>query len=459
MRASRLGDVEDPLIPPDWLTNEVAVVGLGRTGVAVSKWLADHGVRVYASDADDRAQLAGAAEALGAKSVAVDLGFHDLQRIRSSAAVIVSPGVPPNAPPLTAARGAGVEIVAELDIAARALTGVNLVVVTGTNGKTTTTAFITHLLRSAGKAVEAAGNIGLPLIALADSAPSLEWVVVEASSFQLHDSPSLTPTVGVLTNLAPDHLDRYDSVDAYYADKKLLFRNATDESVWILNGDDEGVQGLATGIRGERRAWSTRTHAEAWWNRSTGGLMLGDRMVIDRADVPLLGDHNVENTLAALLVAAAAGVPPEQIAAAIPHLRPLPHRLEAVREIDGVLWINDSKATNVASTRVALQAMDRPFVLIAGGRDKGESLDSLLSLLQHCRRVVAYGEASEKLRRALGGSAELEVVETLEAAVRSANSLVRNGEVVLLSPACASFDQFRDFEERGDVFKQLVRDL
>ncbi|MFB3111502.1 MAG: hypothetical protein ACE10G_05665, partial [Gemmatimonadales bacterium] len=144
MRASRPSDVEDPLIPPDWLTNEVAVVGLGRTGVAVSKWLADHGVRVYASDADDRAQLAGAAEALGAKSVAVDLGFHDLQRIRSSAAVIVSPGVPPNAPPLTAARGAGVEIVAELDIAARALTGVNLAVVTGTNGKTTTTAFITH---------------------------------------------------------------------------------------------------------------------------------------------------------------------------------------------------------------------------------------------------------------------------------------------------------------------------
>jgi UDP-N-acetylmuramoylalanine--D-glutamate ligase len=187
--------------------------------------------------------------------------------------------------------------------------------------------------------------------------------------------------------------------------------------------------------------------------------MVGDRMVIDRADVPLLGDHNVENALAAILVAAAAGVEPEQIAAAIPHLRPLPHRLEAVREIDGVLWINDSKATNVASTRVALQAMDRPFVLIAGGRDKGESLDSLLSLLQHCRRVVAYGEASEKFRRALGGSAELEVVETLEAAVRSANSLVRNGEAVLLSPACASFDQFRDFEERGDVFKQLVAEL
>ncbi len=187
--------------------------------------------------------------------------------------------------------------------------------------------------------------------------------------------------------------------------------------------------------------------------------MVGDRMVIDRADVPLLGDHNVENTLAALLGAAAAGVQSEQMAAAIPHLRPLPHRLEAVGEIDGVLWINDSKATNVASTRVALQAMDRPFVLIAGGRDKGESLDSLLSLLQHCRRVVAYGEASEKFRRALGGSAELEVVETLEAAVRSANSLVRDGEVVLLSPACASFDQFRDFEERGDVFKQLVGEL
>ncbi len=459
MHAARAGDVEDPLIPPDWLAREVAVVGLGRTGIAAGLWLADHGVRVYASDAADRPEVAAAAEMLRGKSAAVDVGFHDLARIRSCAAVVISPGVPPAAAPLAAARDAGVPVVAELDLAARALAGVPLVVVTGTNGKTTTTALIAHLLRSSGIEAEAAGNIGRPLIALADRASSLQWVVVEASSFQLHDSAKLAPAIGVVTNLAPDHLDRYDSVESYYADKQLLFRNATDQSVWILNGDDVGVEALAAGVPGERRTWSTHARTDAWWDRSKGALMLGDRVVMDRSNVPLLGDHNVENVLAAVLVAAVAGVEPSQVAAAIPSFEALPHRLEPVREVDGALWINDSKGTNVASTRVALAAMDRPFVLIAGGLDKGEGLDPLVPLLTRCRRLVAYGEAGEKVQRALGESVETEVVETLEAAVRSARRVAQAGDAVLLSPACASFDQFRDFEERGDVFKQLVGDL
>lgn len=434
------------------------MVGLGRTGVAASRWLADHGVRVYASDADQRPELSDVAEELRAKSVVVDVGLHDLQRIKKCAAVVVSPGVPPTAPPIAAAHAAGVEVVSELDLAARILSDSKLIVVTGTNGKTTTTALIAHLLRAAGKSAEAAGNIGRPLIALAEGA-TLEWVVVEASSFQLHDSPNLAPAIGVLTNLAPDHLDRYDSVDAYYADKKLLFRNATAASVWVLNGDDEGVQELAKDAPGERRGWSTREPADAWWDRSSDKIVVGHQDVVDRSALRLLGDHNVENVLAALLVVAATEVDVAPLGSAIESFLPLAHRLEVVREVDGVLWINDSKATNVASTRVALEAMDRPFVLLAGGHDKGEGFAALAASLRDCRRVIAYGETAETFRAELGGSVEMEVTDDLASAVRAAARIAGPGERVLLSPACPSFDQFRDFEARGNEFKRLVKEL
>ena len=435
------------------------MVGLGRTGVAASGWLADHGVRVYASDADGRPELRDVAEKLRAKSVVVDVGLHDLQRIKECAAVVVSPGVPPNAPPIVAAHAAGVEVVSELDLAARILTDSKLIVVTGTNGKTTTTALIAHLLRAAGRSAEAAGNIGRPLIALADGSTPLEWVVVEASSFQLHDSPSLAPAIGVLTNLAPDHLDRYQSVDAYYADKQCLFRNATAASIWMLNGDDAGVLQLAKDAAGERRRWSTRAAADAWWNRSSNKMIVGDREVADRAELPLLGDHNVENALAALLVVAAVGVDVTAMGRALETFSPLPHRLERVRDIHGVLWINDSKATNVASTRVALDAMDRPFVLIAGGQDKGESFEPLAPLLGNCRQMIVYGATAKKFQQQLGNTVHLIVVDSLESAVRLAVDNAQSGEQVLLSPACPSFDQFRNFEARGDEFKRLVGNL
>ena len=434
-------------------------MGLGRTGAAIGKWLIDQGVRVYASDADDRTELTGVADILRSKSAAVDIGSHDLARIRSAAAVIVSPGVPPQAPPLVAARQAGVRIIAELDIAARALTDTRVVVVTGTNGKTTTTALVAHVLRTAGVKAEAAGNIGRPLIELATDAGALDWVVVEASSFQLHDSPNLTPTIGILTNLAPDHLDRYTSLESYYADKKLLFQNATDESLWILNGDDDAVEQLAGNAPGTRRRWSVRTSGDAWWDRASGHMMIDSRRLLRRSGLALLGDHNVENALAAILGASAAGVPVRDIAAGLKTFRPLPHRLEPVREVGGALWINDSKATNVASTAVGLRAMEKPFVLIAGGREKGEDFHRLVPYLRICRSIVAYGEAAEKFKREIGSDAEVRTVESFDAAVAMAGASVQDGDAVLLSPACASFDQFRNYEERGDAFKRLVAGL
>lgn len=435
----------------------MAVVGLARTGVAVTRWLAAQGVRVYASDAAEAPSLREAARSLGGDRVTTELGRHDLERIRRAVAVVVSPGVPPAAPPVVAARGAGVPVLAELDLAARALAGTKLTVVTGTNGKSTTTALIGHLLSRAGHDVAVAGNIGRPLIEIASVTPAPAWAAVEASSFQLHDSPRLDPAIGVVTNLAPDHLDRYGSVEEYYADKQQLFRNASPRSVWILNGDDEAVERLAGEAPGVRRRFSLARRADGWMDPATGWLMLGQERLFLRERFPLLGEHNVANALAAALAAQAAGVPSAVIAEGLASFRGLPHRLEPIREVGGVLWINDSKATNVASTLVALRAMTRPFVLIAGGRPKGEGFESLAEPLRdRCRGVVAYGEAAGGLAAGLSGPAPVEIVPRFADAVARARSLARPGDVVLLSPACASFDQFANYEERGETFRRLA---
>ncbi len=451
---------EGPLIPDGWRSGEIAVLGLGRTGIAVSEWLADQSLRVYASDVADRPDLREAAEGLRAKSVAVDLGGHDVKRIAAAAAAVVSPGIPPDVPPLRAARDAGIEILAELDLASRALADAGQIVVTGTNGKTTTTALIAHILAAAGYGAEAAGNIGRPLIAVATEPQRPDWVVVEASSFQLHDSPSLNPNIGVLTNLAADHLNRYPTVAAYYADKKLLFRNATEDSCWILNGDDPAVRELAAGVPGLRRHWSLEQQADAWFRRSSGELRLVDHVLLARERLPLLGDHNVANALAATLAAIAVGVDPSAVAAALETFRPPPHRLEPIRELDGVVWINDSKATNVASTLAALRSMEQSYVLIVGGRAKGEDFTLLgPALARQCRAVMAYGEAGETLEDALSPVLPVERVASLQDAVTRCRTVAQAGDAVLLSPACTSFDQFTSFEHRGEAFKALVEEL
>ena len=445
------------MIPAAWRRGEVAVVGLARTGSAAGRWLREQDVRVYASDSADTPAVRAAADALAALGAAVDVGRHDLARIGRAAGVVASPGVPPAAPPLSAARAAGVEIVAELDLAARALRGTRLIVVTGTNGKTTTTALIAHVLTNAGISAAAAGNIGRPLIELALEPSPPSWAAVEASSFQLHDAPHLAPAIGVVTNLAPDHLDRYASVDDYYADKRRLFANAAAESIWVLNGDDAGVLGLAGGAPGRRRTFRTTGHADAWYDATSRRLVLDGAPLVDRDAFPLLGEHNIANALAAALAAVAAGATPAATGEALRSFRPLPHRLEPVLDRDGVLWINDSKATNLASTAVGVRAMQRPFVLILGGRHKGEPYTSLVPLLrERCRAVVAYGEAAPLVVRDLAGAMPVTGVDTLAAAVNAARRLALRGDGVLLSPACSSYDQFANYEERGAAFRRLA---
>jgi UDP-N-acetylmuramoylalanine--D-glutamate ligase len=443
------------VIPAGWRRGELAVLGLARTGRAAVRWLRAQGLAVYASDVGPGA--AGVAEELAGLGAAVQTNGHDLARIARASAVIASPGVPPEAPSLAAARAAGVPVHSEIDLGARALPETRLIAITGTNGKSTTTALIAHLLTGAGQPCPAVGNIGRPLIELALSGAPPAWAAVEVSSFQLHDSPALRPVIGVLTNLAPDHLDRYPTAEAYYADKRLLFRNAGPEAVWVLNGDDPAELTLAEGVPGARRVWRLAGRADAWYDRSADALVLDGAPVLPRADLPLLGDHNVHNALAAALAARAAGLRPPAIANGLGTFRGLPHRLERIRDVAGVVWINDSKATNVASTAVALRAMDRPYVAILGGRHKGEPYTVLGPLLgERCRGIVAYGEAAPLVQTDLAHATAVAVVPAFADAVAAAGARARPGDAVLLTPACSSFDQFANYEERGATFRRIV---
>lgn len=445
---------------------EVAVLGLGRSGVAAARLLVAHGASVYASDAGATPAARVAAEALAVLGVAVDVGTHDLARIARAGTVVASPGIPPTAPPLRAAAEAGVPVLSEIELALPVLAGVPYIATTGTNGKTTVTALIGHLLRALGHRAVEAGNIGTPLaeVALATERPA--WVALEISSFQLHDTPSIAPTVAMLTNLAPDHLDRYPSLDAYYGDKMRLFANATASSVRVVNGDDVEVMARTAGFPGRVERFSlVDPNATAWFDASLGQLMLDGAPLLHRDAFPLLGAHNVANALCAALAVWAADpahrTPAARaaLAAGLRTFRAVPHRLEPVVETDGVLWVNDSKATNVQAARAALEGMTRPVVLLLGGRHKGEPYTALGEALRtRVRHVVAYGEAEARIVEDLHGVVPVEGAGTDFAhVVARARALARAGDVVLLAPACSSYDMFTDYQERGATFARLAR--
>ncbi len=449
------------MIPNEWRNGEVAVVGLGRSGVAAARLLATQGFSVYASDTrSDEKTLSGSRILSDYESVSVDTGGHDLERIKNAVVVVTSPGVPPTAPPLAAAADAGVRIFAEIDMAARALDNARFIVVTGTNGKSTTTALIAHLLNESGVRSVAAGNIGHPLSTVASETNVPDWIVLEASSYQLHFAPNLKPEVGVVTNLSPDHLDWYKTAEAYYADKQKLFRNATNNSIWVLNGDDSKVLELAAGVVGTIRQWSMCETRDAWYRESDDMLLLNGSDLLARDRFLLLGDHNISNALAASLAASTVTANDAALSRGLESFEALRHRLESVRELSGVEWINDSKATNVGSAEVAIKSMVKPFVILLGGRPKGEDYTRLAPLLvKKCHDVVCYGEGAQSMMDALSGLLPVHPVPLFDDAVREAQSMSRVNGAVLLSPACASFDQFDNFEERGDRFRELVEAL
>jgi UDP-N-acetylmuramoylalanine--D-glutamate ligase len=451
----------------EWSKGEIAVIGLARSGRAVASLLARAGARVYASDAGRSPALETTRAELQARNVDVELGGHDERRVAAASLVVVSPGVPGDAPVIAAAERAGVDVVSEIEIALRHLPTTSYIAITGTNGKTTTTALAAHLLRALGAPALAAGNIGTAVAEIALLPEHPKWIALEISSYQLHSTPGIRPAVGVLTNLSPNHLDRYRNVDDYYADKRLLFRNATPSALWVTNEDDPAVQRLSSDVAGVHWRFSTRTTSDAFMDPATEQLVVLGKSLLPRSEFPLLGDHNVANALAAALSVMVAD-PAHQtaeaatrIATALRGFRALEHRIEEVAEIGGVLWINDSKSTNVASTMVALRGMTRPTILLLGGKHKGEPYTALApELTRIVKRVIAYGEATSEISRDLAGLVPVEQGGTaFDRVIERAGKAAAPGDVVLLSPACSSFDMFTNYENRGTEFKRLVGQL
>lgn len=450
----------------------MAVVGLGESGRAAARLALERGGEVYVSDVEADPGKEAAARELRALGASVEVGEHDLARIFDAGVVVASPGIPPNAPVLRALRERGRGWISEPEFAFRFFQG-PLIAVTGTNGKTTTAALVAHLLEEGGIHVGLGGNIGAglgpPASDLARRDPPPQWYVLELSSFQLAGIDALTPDIGVVTNLAPDHLDRYASVEEYYADKANLFRNAATGSRWVLNGDQPEVGELAGDAPGARY-WARET----WANREVPGAFVAEGRIHlrleDRADVPplellpvselsLLGRHNRANAVMAAVTAALAGVEPPELRTGLRTFRPLPHRMEPVVERDGVLWVNDSKATNLHAVQGSLAAAERPVILLLGGKDKGEPFRDLMPVLKDVRAVLAFGEARERIGTELADWGPVHPVKgDLEEAVDRARQEARPGDMVLLAPGCSSFDRFSGYEERGARFRTLVEE-
>ena len=444
----------------------IGILGLARSGLAAARLALSRGARVYASDAGDKPATREAAERVRALGGEAETGGHDVEKLAACSRIVLSPGIPPSAAVLREPRIAHVAVVPEVEFAYGLLDSY-VIAITGTNGKTTVTALIGHLLDAAGLDAAVGGNIGTALSEVALREPQPKIAVVEVSSFQLAGIREFTPRIGVLTNLAPDHLDWYADVEAYYADKARMFVNASADSRWILNGEDRRARelpGAAAGTRYYFRAASPLASDELGGFLSDDGWLVlrlesGDEKLVRAADLKILGPHNVANALAASLAARLAGASVDGINRGLVTFEAPEHRLQPVVETGGVLWVNDSKATNIASTRVAVRGMTRPTVLLLGGKHKGEPYTELLPDLNgHVRAILAYGEAAPTIVTDLEGKAPVERVEgSFEDVVRRAREVARPGDAVLLSPACSSFDMFTNYEERGKRFAELAR--
>jgi UDP-N-acetylmuramoylalanine--D-glutamate ligase len=441
----------------------VLIVGLGRSGVAAATVLAAVAARVVACDEKPLAELDPAVADLSAAGVELRAGDQRPELLEDIDLLIRSPGVPWEAPLIVAAREAGVVVIGELELGYRLLVTDRLVAVTGSNGKSTTTALLGEMFRCAGEGVAVAGNIGVALTAAAPALKTTDVVVAEVSSFQMEDAVTFRPRVAVLLNLAPDHLDRHGTSAEYYRLKWRIFENQTADDFAVLNADDAAVAAMER-PRSAVLLFSVRP-------LSAPGVWLdGDRIRYDVggergtlmrvSEVRLPGRHNLSNGMAAACAALALGAPAASCAEALRTFEGLPHRLEFAAEVAGVRYVNDSKATNVASALTALASYEGPVVLIAGGKGKGEDFAPLAkAAAPKVRAAVLYGAAREDLAAVFEGVVPVALVETVEEAVRKAAAAAEAGDVVLLAPACTSWDQYRDFEERGDDFKRVVAAL
>lgn len=440
----------------------ILVVGLARSGVAAAEFLAARGARVTVNDAKPESELKDA-HSLRAKGIEVVGGSHPRELFETSDLIVVSPGVPLALEPFKLAQAAGVPIIGEVELAARFLRG-RLVGITGSNGKTTTTTLVGELLKDAGLPTQVGGNIGTPLISLVETSTEDSVTVVELSSFQLEAVEQLHINVALLLNITPDHLDRYDSMEDYAAAKANIFRHQTANDVAVLNADNdwamrEGEKSAARRIcfsRLKELEEGVFLRGEQIIERSKNG----ERELLNCADIPLPGDHNVENVMAALAAGLACGASPNSMRQTVRNFKGVEHRLEFVAEIHGVKFFNDSKATNVDAAIKCLEAFAGGVIVILGGKDKGGDYAPLAPLVrERCEHVILIGAAADKIGAALENTKPLYRAVTMPDAVKLGLELGRPGDVVLLAPACASFDMFDNYEHRGKVFKDAVRSL
>ncbi len=442
------------------------VVGLARSGIAVARFLKRHGARVTVTDQADEKGLGSAVAEAHEIGAIVELGGHNEATFASADGVVISPGVPHTLPAFEAARTRGIPVIGEVELAARFIK-VPIVAITGTNGKTTTTELLGSMLAAAGMKVYVGGNIGNPLIEIADRQVSLDVIVAEISSFQLDTTSTFRPHVAVLLNISPDHLDRYPDIDAYAASKGRIWTNQGPEDFAICHGNDPLVQQQSSTIK----ARQLNFFASPPKNGQPGqGAIITPKQIaisvpgisagrIDLSRTSLIGPHNRENIAAAGLAALTCGASLESIQSALDEFKTLAHRLEPVGNVGGIMFVNDSKATNVDAVIRALECFNQPVVLIMGGRNKGYNFGTLdAHVRKHVKKLIVIGEARKEIADALQQSPRqgIEEAADMASAVQKAFAAARPGETVLLSPACASFDMFGSYAERGEKFRQLV---
>jgi UDP-N-acetylmuramoylalanine--D-glutamate ligase len=444
------------------LGQNILIVGLARSGAAAAEFLARRGAHVTANDSKPESELKEA-PGLRAKGIEIVAGSHPAELFENSDLIVASPGVPLALEPFRKARAAGVPVIGEVELAARFLRG-RLIGVTGSNGKTTTTTLIGALLENAGMPAQVGGNIGTPLISLVDSSRKDGLTVIELSSFQLEAVERLHLFAAVLINITPDHLDRYGSIDEYAGAKSNIFRNQTPNDVAVLNADDERVAKMSPLTRARVIYFSrTRELDEGLFlreNEIINRVAGREQVLVTRSEIPLRGDHNLENVMSALAVGLACGASLHSMRETIRDFKGVEHRLEYVAETDGVQFYNDSKATNVDAAIKALEAFPRGVIVILGGKDKGSDYSPLAPLVrERCEHVILIGSAAEKIAAELENTRPIHRAATMQEAVETGFKLSKPGNIVLLAPACASWDMFDNFEHRGRVFKEAVKSL
>lgn len=441
---------------------KVLVVGLGKSGLAAALFLRRRGAQVTVSDARSAEALAKDIPALLEEGINVEAGGHGLLTFRRQDLIVVSPGVPLDTPELVQVRKFGLPILGELELAARFLKGQTLAI-TGSNGKTTTTTLVGEIMKDAGLPTLVGGNIGVPVIALIDESTPETWSVLEVSSFQLESTEEFHPKIAVILNITPDHLDRHGTFENYALAKERIFARQTAQDFLVLNADNQRTAATAPRAKSQVYWFSLEHSVEqgAWVEngevRFRSASNTPAETILPLASIPLKGAHNVENVLAAVCATRLAGARPESIRKTIENFRAVEHRLEYVATIHGVEFYNDSKATNVDATIKAIAAFPGGIHLILGGKDKNSDYTELHPYLrERVKAVYTIGSAAQKIESQLRGVVPIHSSGTLAQAVQDAAGAAQPGEIVLLAPACSSFDQFENYEHRGRVFKELV---